>query len=246
MHWIVWPAQAFISTAMMGVLVRRSSPSSLWVAALAVWAFSLSCDVLASNDTTALVCQGVGDALYKTDWEREQNPCDVCQYDASSRNLKVECRYEYCEECDKDLGFCGVRVIQIDHDLTQEAFEAFLEQRATLDLGSTRKYCIDYSDGGAFAGKLICVDIDDSFNTNCDAQYEDLAFGLPLLTCDKTVGCQCAVSNGNSDTTSPFIAYEKLEFDSCYVEGQTTSSARTFCFMSAATILVSAIAFVLR
>lgn len=228
-------------------VVRRSS-SSIWASlVVVVWAVALSFDVASaqSSNTSALICQGVGNALYKTDLEREMNPCDVCQYDTSSRNLKVECRYDYCEECDKDLGFCGIRVIQIDHTLTEAAFAAFLEQQAKLDLGSTKKYCVDYSDGGSFSSKTICVDIDDSFNTNCGAQYEDLPFGLPLLTCDETVGCQCAVSNGNSDTTSPFIAFEKIKFDSCYIEGQNTTSSVRTCFQAAATMLVSAISLIL-
>jgi hypothetical protein len=207
----------------MGIAVDRRY--TLFQVALIAWAAALSKVVQAQTDnSSAVVCQGVRDALYTTDKEREQDPCDSCEYDAQSGSLVVECRYDYCEACAKDLNFCGVRVIKIDHTVTEQAYATLLEQQSKLDLGSTKKYCIDYSDGGEFSSKSICIDIDDSFNTNCDSQFEDLPYGLPFLTCDETVGCQCAVSGGKSDTTSPFIGFEKLNFDSCYVEGLTSST----------------------
>jgi hypothetical protein len=242
------------STVTMGTF-RRDTPvsnvggnrNSSWLTlGLVVVAF-LSKTVGAQNSTT--ICQGVRDALYTTDWEREHNPCNdtACTYDATSGRLTAECRYDYCEACDANLGFCGVRVVQINQTLTEVAIAAYVEQQAKLDIGSTKKYCIDYSDGGAFASKFICIDIDDSFNTNCDKQYQDLPYGLPLLTCDETNGCQCAVPNGKSDTKSPFIGFEKLKFDSCYVKGATagTTSSQRGHSLATRSMLISAAFFVL-
>lgn len=201
-------------------LFRRSSRSHFRLTLVAVLAVAIS-----SAQNASTVCQAVRDAIYATDYEREHDPCNACTYDTSSRRLSVECRYSYCESCDKASGYCGVRVIEINQTLTDNSIAAFLEQRAKLDTGSTKRYCIDYSDGGAFSSKVTCIDIADSFNTDCNAQFQNLPYGLPLLTCDQTQGCQCAVSGGKSDKTSPFIGFEKLNFDRCYVES-TSSVAR--------------------
>jgi hypothetical protein len=202
------------------------------------------------TNLNATICSAVGDVLYKTEWERQHNPCSSqCDYDSTSRQLIAECRYEYCTSCSNQNNVCGIRVIQINHTFTEESLYSFLEQQSKLNIGSTKKYCIDYTDEER-GGKFICIDIDDSFNTNCNEQYTDLLYGLPLLSCDESFGCRCKnQATTKTDISSPFIGFEQIPFDSCYVNDTTAStitskptSSSTQSFASLAVAMVTFLA----
>jgi hypothetical protein len=167
---------------------------------------------------TTTICSAVGDVIYKTDWERQHNPCRaVCNYDAVRRHLVAECHYDYCKSCSTDDDICGYRIIHINHTFTEESLVRFTEGLSKLDIGSTKRYCIDYTDNQR-ANKFTCIDVDDSFNTNCNEQYTDLPYGLPFLSCDEDFGCRCAnQATTKMDQKSPFIGFAVIPFDSCYV-----------------------------
>ena len=175
------------------------------------------------DDPQTVICQAVKDSLYKTDLERTNDPCSACDYDLELQQLTMECKYEYCRECDTELQFCGYRSVQIDTTLSNETIEALMISPQNTTVGSTKQWCI-YYDEGELGGRNICVDVDESFNSNCESRWEDLPYGLPLLSCDVSNGCQCKIENSGIAKTDPFIGLERLEFATCYNPDATAAT----------------------
>ena len=168
------------------------------------------------DNTSLALCEAVKDSLYKTELERTQDPCrDQCTYDLETQQLSIVCRYEYCRECDPELGFCGYRYIQIDTTLSNETIADLMVSPQNTTVSQTKMWCILY-DEGALGGRKICAAVDESFNSNCESQWQDLPYGLPLLSCDTTLGCLCKVEDSGIAKTDPFIGLERLEFETCY------------------------------
>lgn len=162
-----------------------------------------------------IVCQGVRDAIYSTDFEALNDPCSDCQYNVFTRELSVECRYDYCAECDNN-GNCAQRVIEIDTIVTEEALNGVLGG-GSLDLGETTKFCVDYTEGN-YDDKMICVLVENSFE-GCQGQN---LMGLPFLTCSGSTGCECA--SGSAATDSSFVGFETIGFQTCYDESALAKS----------------------
>lgn len=188
------------------------------VAPLVLWLIMMMAGSLAapdSNDTQAVICQAVKDSFYKTDLERTHDPCSQCEYDLESQRISLECTYEYCRECDTERQFCGYRSVQIDTTLSNETIAALMVSPQNTTVAQTKKWCILY-DEGELGGRETCIDVDESFNSDCESRWEDLPYGLPLLSCDADKGCQCKIENSGIARTDPFIGFERLEFSSCY------------------------------
>jgi hypothetical protein len=196
------------------------------LSSLGIWSLLDRFATAASSSLNATICSAVGDVIYKTEWERQHNPCSAeCNYDTTSRHLVAECRYDYCKSCNTDDDICGFRVIHINHTFTEESLVRFTEGLSKLDIGRSKRYCIDYTDSQR-TSKYTCIDIDDSFNTNCNEQYTDLPFGLPFLSCDDELGCRCAnQATTKVDQKSPFIGFEVIPFDSCYLNETELASS---------------------
>jgi hypothetical protein len=174
-----------------------------------------------------LICKGAKDAYYATDLELEKNPCS-CTYNLQTRNLAMECQYEYCPVCNEEMNLCGKRVVKIDTTLTEDDLATFFEQtNATLNIGTSKDYCIQYTEGKFSKGKFICTTIVNSFNTgSCSGdRFGDLPYGLPLLTCTQEAGCRCLDPTQEIDPESPFAGFAVLEFETCYNPNATATTA---------------------
>jgi hypothetical protein len=189
-----------------------------------------------ANETASdeeAVCKGARDAFYATDLERENDPCD-CSYDAVTGSLGLECRYDYCPECNEEYGVCGIRIVNINHVLDEESILAYYENGEELDIGDSKEYCVEYTDAGRGSKEPVCTTIANNFNTGIcvGKQFTDLEYGLPLLTCSEKRGCQCA--GAAIDPSSPFIGFETLKFETCYDPSATAptmlSAATTACY----------------
>lgn len=174
-----------------------------------------------------LVCKGAKQAHYATDLEMEKDPCD-CDYNVQTRNLIMECQYDYCPECSAEVNLCGIRVVKMSTTLTEQDLALFFESNSTLTIGTSKQYCIQYTEGEFSKGKLICTTIFNSFNTgSCSGdRFGDLPYGLPLLTCTPEQGCACFDNNeATTDAKDPFAGFAVLEFETCYNPNATATTS---------------------
>jgi len=198
---------------------------------------------LLEAQTEEAICDGIRAAFYKTDLEWEQDPCaSECVYDTDKQKISVTCDYDYCRECDAALGFCGYRSVQMEWTLSSSDLLAFVATNGTLTLPETKQWCIRYEEG-ELDGRERCIDVDDS--VNCGSLFRGpLEFGLPLLSCDTTAGCRCAIEDSGIAANDGFVGFEKLAFDTCY---NSTLTALTElppgsggAFLQTTTVLLSA------
>jgi len=106
-----------------------------------------------------------------------------------------------------------VRVVELSTTVTQEALDVFTDGLGDLDIGTRKKYCIDYTQG-SHASKMICIVVEDSFQDVCD---DSASFGLPLLTCTNE-GCDCVntATPPEVDALSTYFGFVAFDFSSCY------------------------------
>lgn len=171
------------------------------------------------SSTVNQVCEGLKEAIYSTSFETNEDPCELsCSYDEATGLLLAQCRYDYCEACD-DNGVCGIREIQVNSYIEQEALQAVLEG-GPLNI-DTYRFCVDYTEG-EHSTKMVCSVIDTTvFNSECGS----VLTGIPMTTCDAN-GCDCSASS-EPDYSSLYVGFQTLDFGSCYdaIDGQRSGSA---------------------